>query len=87
VEAITIIEVTKEAIVGVIGVIIEVVEETIAIIEVTKEAIVGVIIEVVEEIIAIIEMTTDVITGVINGIIFNQNEDIFIKNNSAVKTN
>ena len=75
---------TKEAIVGVIGVIIEVVEETIAIIEVTKEAIVGVIIEVVEE---IIEMTTDVITEVINGIIFNQNEDIFIKNNSAVKTN
>jgi hypothetical protein len=57
--------VTKEAIVGVIGVIIEVVEETIA----------------------IIEVTTDVITGVINGIIFNQNEDIFIKNNSAVKTN
>jgi hypothetical protein len=46
-----------------------------------------VIIEVVEETIAIIEVTADVITGVINGIIFNQNEDIFIKNNSAVKTN
>jgi hypothetical protein len=80
-ETIAITEVTKEAIVGVI---IEVVVEAIAIIEVTKEAIVGVIIEVVEE---IIEMTTDVITEVINGIIFNQNEDIFIKNNSAVKTN
>jgi hypothetical protein len=43
VEAITIIEVTKEAIVGVIGVIIEVVEETIAIIEVTTDVITGVI--------------------------------------------